>query len=114
MDIAIGAEFARLPGAVEIEMGDAFRGKGITEDRIEQAHVKIAHGLGLPLGMGEVLECAGEIEGVACAVNARAETRRSELSVADERVRSSDGLEVAVDRLWRRLCFADVERRGPG
>ena len=52
MDIAVGAELARLSGAVEVEMRDAFRRKGITGDRIEQAHVKIADGLGLPAGDG--------------------------------------------------------------
>ena len=66
VDVAIGAELARLPGAVEVEMRDAFRRKGIAEDRSSRRMSRSPTDPGLPAGMGEVLERAGDIEGVAC------------------------------------------------
>jgi hypothetical protein len=36
--------------------------KGIAEDWVQQAHVQIARGLGLPAGMGKVFERAGDLQ----------------------------------------------------
>ena len=71
MNGAIGAEFSRMARAIEVKMGNAFGRKGIAEDGVQDLHVQIAHGLGLPAGMGKVFECAGDFHGVVFGCVAR-------------------------------------------
>src|ERR1035441_2481160 len=58
---AIGAEFSRLARAGQVEMRYACRSKGIAEDRVQEFHIQIARGSGLPAGMGKVVERAGDL-----------------------------------------------------
>ena len=62
VNAAIGAKFRGISGAVEVQMGDAFRRKGITEDRVKQLHVQFATDACPPAGMGIVFERAGDIQ----------------------------------------------------
>src|ERR1035437_9416965 len=65
VDAAIGAKNSCLSGPVEVQVGEALGGEGVAEDRVKQPHVQDTDGPGLPPGMSEVLERAGESEGVA-------------------------------------------------
>ena len=63
MHAAIGAEDAGLPRTGNVEPSDALRGEVVASDWIEQAHIQLALRLDLPVGMSEVVERAGELQG---------------------------------------------------
>jgi hypothetical protein len=63
VNAAIGAKAPCLSGPGEVKMGNAPRRKRIAGDGVDQAQVQFAHRLGLPAGMGKVIEDAGDFQG---------------------------------------------------
>ncbi len=106
MHAAIDAEAACFAGAGEIQMGKALRRKRIAGDGINQAQVQFAHGLGLPAGMGKVIQRAGNFQGPvldAAAAGGDAQGAQS-CGVARQLQR---GLDVSLNR--RRLLLARLD-----
>ena len=64
MDRTVAAESSAFPGSCQVQMGNALRCEVVSGDWVQQPHVQVADGLGLPAGPGKILEHAGDLQSV--------------------------------------------------